>query len=101
MRTDPWKRLQDRVKAAAQRVGPMRDEANWLRTSRSITELMKLRAAIDDLIDEEVIRGHESGAPWAALGTGRQQAQQRYVRAMRRRGRSSLARRGVEGDGVI
>lgn len=73
------------MKSAAQRVGPMESGSNWNRTSRSIKELMKLRAAIDALIDEELIRGHESGASWAALGTSKQQAQQLYVRAIRRR----------------
>lgn len=50
----------------------------------NVRELYRLRALIDELINAEIIRGRELGAPWDLLGSSRQQAQQRAARARQR-----------------
>lgn len=50
----------------------------------NVRELYRLRDLVDELIDAEIIRGRELGAPWDLLGSSRQQAQQRAARARRR-----------------
>ena len=52
----------------------------------NVRALYKLRQAVDDAIDAEVIRGREIGVQWDLLGTTKQQAQQRHRRGMARRG---------------
>jgi signal transduction histidine kinase len=78
-----------RVQAARARVRKDREDP-FLFDSPSreaisnVAELYRLRDLVDELIDGEVIRGRELGAPWDLLGSSRQQAQQRAARALRR-----------------
>ena len=51
----------------------------------SVRALYALRRAVDDAIDDEVIRGRAIGVQWDLLGSTRQQAQQRHKRAMARK----------------
>jgi Mobilization protein NikA len=55
--------------------------------SANVSALYELRQAVDDAIDDEVIRGRAIGVQWDLLGTTKQQAQQRHKRAMARRGK--------------
>jgi hypothetical protein len=52
----------------------------------NVRELYQLRDLVDELIDHEIIRGKELGVSFDLLGSSRQQAQQRYKRAIARRG---------------
>ena len=85
MATTIWKRLENRVKTARSRAEEAPDRLGW-QASRNLDELWKLQAAIERMIDEELIRGREQGASWAMLGTSKQQAQQRHRRALERQG---------------
>ena len=51
----------------------------------NVRGLYGLRQAVDDAIDDEVIRGRAIGVQWDLLGSTRQQAQQRHKRAMSRK----------------
>ncbi len=85
MADDVWKRLDRGIKAARTRVNEQPDEHGF-RASHNIKEMTKLRWVIEDLIDAETIRGRDQGASWVLLGSSKQQAQQRYKRAVARRG---------------
>lgn len=84
MSADVWKRLERRVKTARARAEVIPDDEHGFRASRNLDELRKLQGAIEDLIDAEIIRGREQGAPWGLLGTSKQQAQQRHRRVIGR-----------------
>lgn len=51
----------------------------------NVRALYELRQAVDDAIDDEVIRGRAIGVQWDLLGSTRQQAQQRHKRALARK----------------
>ncbi len=83
--------LARRVRAASERIrrngiDPLLD-LEYREACDTVAELYKLRALVDELIDGEIIRGRELGAPWDLLGSSRQQAQQRATRARRRQRR--------------
>lgn len=83
-----WQIMGRRIRAARERI--QRDRAESLldppyaEAAGNVRELYKLRALLDELIDAEIIRGRELGAPWDLLGSSRQQAQQRTARTQRR-----------------
>ena len=98
MTADVWKRLAGRVKAAGDR--SRRDAESgavrlYDRAPENIRELWKLRRLIEELIDDEMIRGRELDAPWDLLGTSKQQAQQRHARAIRQRELTQRRTRGA------
>ena len=95
-----WQRLTAEVRAASARV--RKEQADYAagRTGmgffhdrdrdkseahRNVRELYELRRLVDELIDDEIIRGRELGASFDQLGSSRQQAQQRHARALRQR----------------
>lgn len=51
----------------------------------NVRALYELRQAVDNAIDDEVIRGRAIGVQWDLLGSTRQQAQQRHKRALARK----------------
>lgn len=87
-RVSAWQVLGRHVRAAKDRV--RRDctdpllELPYSESVGNVRELYKLRGLIDELIDVEIIRGRQLGAPWDLLGSSRQQAQQRSARARER-----------------
>jgi hypothetical protein len=88
MTTSPLQILARRVQAARERVrkngaGQLLD-LEYREAADNVRELYALRDLVDQLINREVIRGRELGAPWDLLGTSRQQAQQRAARARQR-----------------
>jgi hypothetical protein len=84
----PLQILARRVRAARERVrrnGMDRLlELEYREAAGNVQELYALRDLVDDLIDGEIIRGRDLGAPWDLLGSSRQQAQQRATRARQR-----------------
>ncbi len=94
MTADVWQNLAAQVKAARDRVRRKIAEAVFESPDRpaieNIRELTELRRMVDELIDGEIIRGRELGASWDLLGTSKQQAQQRYRRAVARRHEQSM-----------
>lgn len=85
-----WPRLQQEVQQSAARVRTMETRSILgpsasSEAGRNIDELYRLQRVIDDLIDAEIIRGHKHGALWSNLGSSRQQAYQRYKRAIARK----------------
>jgi hypothetical protein len=89
-----WRRLAGELRSASTAVE--KDVAKtkrglipdwWPRTeaASNVRELYRLRALVDELIDDEMIRAVELGVPFSDLGTSRQQAQQRHARAVRQR----------------
>lgn len=78
-----WERLTRRVGVARERAEGVADNTGS-RAGATIGELRRLRRLIDELIDDETVRGREQGAPWVILGSSRQQAQQRHAAAIRR-----------------
>jgi hypothetical protein len=82
---DVWASLSARLREL--RSTARRDAAGRSgKVSANVRALYELRQAVDDAIDDEVIRGREIGVQWELLGSSRQQAQQRHRRAVGRRG---------------
>ena len=77
---DIWSKLSGRINAARTRTDVV--DEHGFRASRNIKELLKLSAAIEAMIDAEIIRGHDQGASWAMLGYSKQHAYGRYKRAV-------------------
>lgn len=84
MTTDVLEILERRVKAARRDLAKFGNDEFGLRAARNLTKLRDLRRLIDELIDEELVRGRAQGAPWSSLGTTKQAAQQRYQAALAR-----------------
>lgn len=84
MTKDVWQVLARRVKVAQDRARRHGGAVSLEYRSAvdSVHELYELRRLVDRLIDDEIIRGRELGAPWELLGTSKQQAQQRHARAV-------------------
>jgi hypothetical protein len=80
--------LARRVRAARERVRKNGVDSffdvEYREACDTVAELYKLRDRVDELLDAEIIRGRELGAPWDLLGSSRQQAQQRAARARQR-----------------
>jgi hypothetical protein len=87
--SDPWAVLSVRFREIRSRA--RRDAVDHLaagpreEVSANVRALYELRQAVDDAIDEEVIRGRAIGVQWDLLGSTRQQAQQRHRRVMARK----------------
>lgn len=84
LETTVWRRLENRVQAARDRVAKQCPNL-VAEASANLRELRRLRLFIDELIDEETIRGRDEGGTWRSLGSSKQQAQQRYEAATARR----------------
>ena len=93
---DVWQLLGRRIRAARKRIQLDREYSVLYEPSDeaagNIRELYRLRALLDELIDAEIIRGRELGAPWDLLGSSKQQAQQRAARARQRQQRRTSGR---------
>jgi hypothetical protein len=89
--SDVWAVLSARFRGLRSRA--RRDAVDHLAAGESnevaanVSALYALRQAVDDAINDEVIRGRAIGVQWDLLGSTRQQAQQRHKRAMARRGK--------------
>lgn len=81
---DRWDSLQRHVTAAGEHVKARRPEHTGVQSAVSVRELSKLQAHLTELIDREIIDARHAGAPWATLGTSKQQAYQRHLAALRR-----------------
>lgn len=75
---DALEKLEKRVRALRRRQDRPSDDMHGSQASWNIKRLRELRELIDSLMDDEILRGREHGAPWASLGTSKQQAQQRH-----------------------
>jgi hypothetical protein len=87
--SDAWTSLGEKLRKL--RTAARRDVRDSLLPDEStavavnVRALYALRQAVDDAIDDEVIRGRAIGVQWDLLGSTRQQAQQRHRRAMARK----------------
>jgi hypothetical protein len=87
--SDAWAVLSARFRGLRSRA--RRDAVDHLaagpgdEVSANVRALYELLQAVDDAIDDEVIRGRAIGVQWDLLGSTRQQAQQRHKRALARR----------------
>src|SRR5271167_509373 len=93
---DVWTKLSSRLMSARVRTAAEPDEHGW-RAGQNINELLMLSATIDALIDDEIVRGRQQGAPWTTLGGSKQFAFNRYTRATERR-QGDTERAGVSGE---